>query len=83
LIDVTTLTLVSYLVKMVFSIRGMIEISEVAKKEKTLAKGTNLVGIDHDRTHVPNVIFTVTIIILPYHVLYFFRVLVFLLEKIL
>lgn len=82
MIDVTTLTLVSYLVKMVFSIRGMIEISEVAKKEKTLAKGTNLVGIDHDRTHVPNVIFTVTIIILPYHVLFSFRVLVFLLEKI-
>jgi hypothetical protein len=61
----------------------MIEISEVVKKEETLAKGTNPVGIDHDRTPVPNVIFTVTIIILPYHVLYFFRVLVFLLEKIL
>jgi len=59
----------------------MIKISEVAQKEETLAKGTNLVGIDHDRTPVPNVIFTVTIIILPYHVLFSFRVLVFLLEK--
>jgi len=59
----------------------MIEISEVVKKEETLAKGTNPVGIDHDRTPVPNVIFTVTIIILPYHVLYFFQGVGFLTRK--
>lgn len=59
----------------------MIEISKIVKKEETLAKGMNPVGIDHDGTPEPNVIFMVTIIILPNHVLFSFKILVFLLEK--